>query len=219
MKKLAIALAVLVLANAQSAFAGVVDLTKPVPKTLELTAGETVVFENKAAKITAKETDGKGKLFSARPHNALNQYGAFLATRAGEGEIVVQFPSKGLLTVIDEHVIKVKVNPAPAVHTLNYSKKPFPSFPANLDVAAKDYITVEVQFKGDPGLFDPLYTPRVVTTDGQKDDVLESISGVRRKDANTIEAWRFKALRKGTAEIQFVSPDGKVKGSVKVTVK
>lgn len=214
MKKLfaAFVLALVSFVNVQ---AGTVDLRQPVPKTLDLVVGETVTFENKQGSITAKETDGKGGLFEARPHNAFNQTASFKATRVGEGEIDVVFPSQGLATVVKKYTIKVKVSPAPVNHALDYSKKP-----ATMDVSANDKILVEVKFKGDPGLFDPMLTPTVVTTDGQKEAVLESVaSPVTRKDADTIVAWQIKAARKGTAEIRFVDPAGKVKATVKVTVK
>lgn len=214
MKKLfaALGLALLAVANLQ---AGQVDLRKPVPATLDLVVGETVVFENKSATVTAKETDGKGELFKGRPHNAFNQTAAFAATRVGEGEIEVTFPSQGQLTVVKKHTIKVKVSPAPVNHSLDYGKKP-----ATMDVSANDKILVEVAFKGDPGLFDPMLTPTVVNSDGQKEAVLESVpSPVTRKDDKTIVAWQIKAARKGTAEIRFVDPAGKVKATVKVTVK
>lgn len=215
MKKLFAALAIALLAAISNASAGIVDLRNPVPKSLDLTVGETVTFENKQGTITAKQTDGKGDLFESRPHNAFNQTASFKATRVGEGEIVVVFPSQGLATVVVKHTIKVKVSPAPVNHSLDYRNKP-----ATMDVSANDTILVEVAFKGDPGLFDPMLTPTVANTDGQKDSVLESVpSPVTRKDKDTIVAWQIKAARKGTAEIRFVDPAGKVKSTVKVTVK
>ena len=197
-----------------------IDLQQPVPASITLVVGQTVIFENESAKVTATETDGNGPLFLARPHNTFNQSAAFAAKRIGEGKFTVEFAAIGQQPAVNKQTIKVKVVAAPTTHTINYSKKPFPNLNGDLEVTISDTITVEVRFKGDAGLFDPFLTPQVVTSDKQKGNVLEALrTPVRRKDANTIEAWKFKALRKGTADIRFVDPAGKIRGTVKITVK
>ncbi len=87
----------------------VVDLSKPLPKTLDLAIGQNIVFENGKASVDAKETDGNGKLFTPRPRDAFKQVAAYRTTRDGKGEITVTFPNQGMLTVIRTETIAITV--------------------------------------------------------------------------------------------------------------
>jgi hypothetical protein len=198
-----------------SASAATIDLSKPVPATLELTEGDSVVFENGFASFTVKETDGKGKLLDPRPHNTFNQAGAFRAARVGTGEIVLTFPSKGQLTVIRKETIAVIVKAAPVVH-----KVEFKAFQNAISINQGESIVLFVAFKGDPGLYDPMRYPLAAkTTDGKAGDVFDTISGVKRLDKDNIQIIRYDAKRAGDAEIVVQDVRGKEVAKIKVTVK
>lgn len=91
--------------------------------------------------------------------------------------------------------------------------------PQKLTVATGDTISIDVQFKGNPGLFDPSRLPQAVSTDGKVGVVLEMRQGgPRRKTPDILEAWQLTAVRPGTAEIRFIDFNGKNVATVNVTV-
>ncbi len=61
----------------------IVDLSKPLPKTIDITVGHSVIFKNGSSKTQAAETDTKGQLFKE-----LNP-GSYHTLRVGSGEITV----------------------------------------------------------------------------------------------------------------------------------
>lgn len=87
----------------------IIDLSKPLPKNINLRIGQQIVFQNGKGTIAARDTDNKGQLLESRPHNTFNQVAAFRAKRTGNGEITVTLPSQGLLTVVWTRTIKVTV--------------------------------------------------------------------------------------------------------------
>lgn len=205
-----------------SVSAATVDLSKPVPKELEVVQGESIVFENNSAKISATDTDGKGEILQERPHNTFNQSGNLRAVRAGTGEITVSMTSQGLATVARQYKIKVTVKAAPGSapatggdQTLNYNtigKKPVNDIELNVG----DSLQVVQPFSGDPGLVEqPLNTPSLGGS-----TVLKQVS----KEGPTFQKgqvlfWQWKAEAVGTVEIVFTNEiSGKEVGRIKVNV-
>ncbi len=98
----------------------ILDLSKPLPTEVNLTVGQNLVVQNgPAAKVTVVETDGKGELLQARPHNTFNQTAAYTAKRAGSGELTitytVQAPGHKPMRPVTLKVNVKKLVPAPVV--------------------------------------------------------------------------------------------------------
>lgn len=202
-------------ASTHAADSTTIDLKDPLPPKLELSEGDSVVFENGRAQVAARETDGKGTLLESRRHDTFKQNGAFRAVRAGIGEITVTFPRQGLATVIKKKTIVVTVKAAPVVHKVEF-KKPYP---ASVTVKQGETIILFLAFKGDPGLYDPHVTPQVKTTDGKTGDVFATKTPVKRLDKDNIQIREFNALRAGDAEILITDIHGKTVDTIKVLVK
>lgn len=70
----------------------IVDLSKEVPKEINLTVGQNLVIQNGFATVSVKATDGKGDdLLETRPRNTFNQVGAYTAKREGAGELTITY--------------------------------------------------------------------------------------------------------------------------------
>ncbi|MBY0358590.1 MAG: protease inhibitor I42 family protein [Candidatus Obscuribacterales bacterium] len=208
---------------ANSASAATVDLSKPVPKELEVVQGESIVFENNSAKISATDTDGKGEILQERPHNTFNEVGNLRAVRAGTGEITVSMSSQGLATVAPTYKIKVTVKAAPGSaaatggdQTLNYNNIGGKQPVNDIELNVGDSLQVVQPFSGDPGTVEePLNTPSLGGS-----TVLKQVT----KQGPTFQKgqvllWGWKAEAAGTVEIVFTNQiSGKEVGRIKVNV-
>ena len=103
----------------------------------------------------------------------------------------------------------------PKAHYVDIKAK----LPETIDIKKGDSILLIVPFKGDPGLYDPISTPHIKTTDGKKDDVFKTITQVIRIDKDVIRVAQYDSLRTGTAAIEITRFDGKVIATIKVSVK
>ncbi len=68
----------------------VVDLSKPLPATIDVTVGQSIHLENGTAKAEGKETDGKGKLFRQELRTPAKLTASFRTLRVGSGEISIE---------------------------------------------------------------------------------------------------------------------------------
>ncbi len=89
-----------------------------------------------------------------------------------------------------------------------------------------DDLKFVIRFDMDIGLIDPSTTTRIRITDDKSDDVLRLTNSTPRyvmldtdpDVKNFVEIYNWRALRSGTAVIEFVNTKGAVVGTIKVTV-
>src|SRR5262245_9643931 len=72
----------------------VVALSKPLPQTLDITVGRSIIFENGTSKIQAADTDGKGQLFKEHFVQQAKVNAYYRTVRVGSGEITVTTGTK-----------------------------------------------------------------------------------------------------------------------------
>lgn len=172
-----------------------IDLRKPIDLTLNLTEGDSFVFENgrPSTKVSVKETDGKGNLFVGGKQNAFNQTGANTATRAGTGEIKLEMSHQGLLAVMKTYIIKVTVKPrlgcvVPSTHTIDLEGA---KLPKTLTLKVGDQVTAKFSNVAGGVI---LVDSSVKVTDGNKALLL---GAANRK--NPSSDWNAK--REGTGKL------------------
>ncbi len=174
----------------------VIDLSKPLPKTIDITVGRSIIFENGTSKITAAETDGKGQIFKEQFVQAkVTAY--YRTVRVGSGEITVTNGAQ-----VDKITVNVMYPPRPAHKGPAVQPLPRPQAPVKVDLSKP----LPKQLQLSVGQRVVLVNGATLKTEVKDTDGKGKLLQPRpaRKDAEIII---FEATREGKGELKVTFPN------------